>query len=195
MLAAKSNMKVWPLAGRPSPRKGVCDSRAIYSIGHSTRPIGIFIEILNAYGIQEVVDVRRIPKSKHNPQFNQENLKESLQVAGIGYMYSSGLGGFRHATSASINKGWRNLSFRGYADYMQTNEFASALETMIKLSNRRRIALMCAESLPWRCHRSLIEDELLVRKIQTFDIFDKTTNKKHILTPWAKVTGKTITYP
>jgi uncharacterized protein (DUF488 family) len=167
----------------------------VYTIGHSTRTIGDFIEILRAYDIEDVVDVRTIPRSRHNPQFNKDLLPGPLEAARIAYCHMPELGGLRDPVPNSVNNAWRNLSFRGYADYMQTKEFQSALEELVSLSEVRKIVLMCAESVPWRCHRSLIADALLVRKIETIDIFSEAKSKKHILTPWAKVRGKKITYP
>ncbi len=170
-------------------------TKEVYTIGHSTRPIEAFVKILQAYVIEEVVDVRTIPRSRHNPQFNKDSLPESLEVAEIKYLHTPGLGGLRHARPNSINTGWRNASFRGYADYMQTDDFDSALQKIIELSKRKKITLMCAESLPWRCHRSLIADALLIRKIRVIDIFTATVSKRHTLTPFAKVRGEKITYP
>ena len=177
--------------------KGMSSVResSVYTIGHSTRTIEDFIKLLNAYGIEQVVDVRTIPRSRHNPQFNKDVLAKSLSDAKIKYLHLLQLGGLRRALPDSVNKAWKNDSFRGYADYMQTSEFQSALERLVGLSKRRRIALMCAESVPWRCHRSLIADALLVQKIPAIHIFSATTSKKHKLTPWAKVRTKTITYP
>ena len=167
----------------------------IYLIGHSTRSIKAFIEILSAYGVEEVVDVRTVPRSRHNPQFNEDTIEESLKASKINYVHMPGLGGLRRAQPDSINKGWRNSSFRGYADYMQTSEFKSALTKIIDLSKSRIIVLMCAEAVPWRCHRSLIADALLIRNIKTINIFSETSSKVHTLTPWAKVRGEEITYP
>ena len=150
---------------------------------------------MRAYNIEEVADVRTIPRSRHNPQFNKETLEDSLKTADITYVHFPELGGLRHPHPDSINKGWRNLSFRGYADYMQTDEFEDGLEKLISLSKLRETVMMCAESVPWRCHRSLIADALLIRKIQTIDILSKTSSRKYALTPWAKVRGKRITYP
>ncbi len=141
------------------------------------------------------MDVRTIPRSRHNPQFNKDTLQVSLQKSNIKYVHMAGLGGLRQALPDSVNKAWKNTSFRGYADYIQTAEFELALEKLIGLSTRQKVVLMCAESVPWRCHRSLIADALVIRKIQTIDIFSPTTSKKHVLTPWAKVRGKRITYP
>ena len=152
-------------------------------------------KILKAYGIEKVVDVRTIPRSRHNPQFNKDTLRESLRSVKIKYLNMPELGGLRHASSNSVNTGWRNLSFRGYADHMQSDEFESALQKLIEISSLEKVTLMCAESLPWRCHRSLIADALLVRNIRTMDIFSATISRRHTLTPWARVRGKKITYP
>ena len=139
--------------------------------------------------------MRTVPRSRHNPQFNQDLLPDSLKKAGLGYVRSPGLGGLRHATRDSINVGWRNASFRGYADYMQTSGFEQSLEELIQLAKQERIAIMCAEAVPWRCHRSLIADALLVRGIRAEDIMSQTRRQVHTLTPFAKVRGTTIAYP
>jgi uncharacterized protein (DUF488 family) len=167
----------------------------VYTIGHSTHPIDEFIRILNAFEIEKVIDVRTIPKSRHNPQFNEEELRNELHKQGIEYVRLEGLGGLRHTTKASINTAWKNASFRGYADYMQTPEFTGALEELINLAKEKRVAIMCAEAVPWRCHRSLIGDALLIRNIKVEDIFNENDSKPHLLTGWAKVDGNKITYP
>lgn len=167
----------------------------VLTVGHSTRPIGEFIRLLQAHNVACVADVRTIPRSRHNPQFNADSLKESLKKTGISYRHMAGLGGLRHTTAASVNTGWRNASFRGFADYMQTPEFERALEMLIKLASRRQIALMCAEAVPWRCHRSLIADALLVRGISSEHIMNLTRRQPHVLTPFAKVRNRRITYP
>ncbi len=167
----------------------------ILTIGHSTRTLEEFIRLLQAHAVSRVVDVRTVPRSRHNPQFNKTSLPGSLKKVGLRYVHISGLGGLRHAQRDSINVGWRNASFRGYADYMQTTEFEHSLEELIQLANQDRIALMCAEAVPWRCHRSLIADALLVRGIRTEDIMSATLRQVHVLTPFAKVRGATITYP
>jgi len=169
--------------------------KVIYTIGHSTHSIDEFIRILNAFAIEKVVDVRTIPKSRYNPQFNEEELREQLRRHNIDYVRLEGLGGLRHTTKNSINTAWKNASFRGYADYMQTPEFSMAVDELIDLANVKRISIMCAETLPWRCHRSLIGDVLLIRNIEVEDIFNETTSKPHLPTAWAKVDGNTITYP
>jgi uncharacterized protein (DUF488 family) len=163
--------------------------------GHSTRAIDDFIHLLQAHDVTRVGDVRTIPRSRHNPQFNSESLAESLERAGIGYVHLPRLGGLRHTTRLSPNTGWRNASFRGFADYMQTREFEKALEELIPLAKRDRIALMCAEAVPWRCHRSLIADALFVRGFQVEHIMSPTARQQHKLTPFARVEGTHLTYP
>jgi uncharacterized protein (DUF488 family) len=167
----------------------------VLTIGHSTRSIEDFIQLLKAHGVRLVVDVRTIPRSRHNPQFNAESLPESLKAAGIGYFQMPGLGGLRHTSGASSNTGWRNASFRGFADYMQTAVFEDALNELIALARQGPLALMCAEALPWRCHRSLISDALLVRGIRAEHIMSLTNRSAHRLTPFAKVHGLRLTYP
>ena len=165
------------------------------TIGHSTRTLDEFIGLLQTHGATCVVDVRTVPRSRHNPQFNKASLPRSLKKAGLGYVHMPGLGGLRHAKPDSINMGWRNDSFRGYADYMQTSAFAQSLGELIQLANQCQCVLMCAEAVPWRCHRSLIADALLVRGIRTGDIMSPTRRPLHKLTAFAKVRGTTITYP
>ena len=170
-------------------------SPLVMTIGHSTRTLEEFIHLLQAHEATCVVDVRTVPRSRHNPQFNKDSLPASLKKVGLGYIHMPGLGGLRHAKRDSPNVGWRNASFRGYADYMQTPEFAESLEEVIRLANQDRIVLMCAEVVPWRCHRSLIADALLVRGIRTEDIMSATRRQVHTLTPFAKVRRTAITYP
>jgi uncharacterized protein (DUF488 family) len=170
-------------------------SLLVMTIGHSTRTIEEFIGLLQAHGATRVVDVRTVPRSRYNPQFNKDCLPRSLKKAGFGYVHVPGLGGLRHAQRDSPNMGWRNASFRGFADYMQTPEFAQSLEELIRLSNQDRVVLMCAEAVPWRCHRSLIADALLVRGIRAEHIMSVTSRQVHTLTPFAKVGKSAITYP
>ncbi|HEY9509223.1 MAG TPA: DUF488 domain-containing protein [Verrucomicrobiae bacterium] len=167
----------------------------VLTVGHSTRTISEFIRLLQAHGVSRVVDVRTVPRSRHNPQFNRDALPHSLAEAGLDYTHLPGLGGLRHSKADSQNLGWRNASFRGYADYMQTPEFKKSLAELLRLSAQSRVVLMCAEAVPWRCHRSLIADALLVRGIQTEDILSPTRRQIHALTPFAKVRGDTVTYP
>ncbi len=179
----------------PRPARTVKPKPSILTIGHSTRTLEEFVSLLQAHGATRVVDVRTVPRSRHNPQFNKSSLPGSLKKAGLTYVHLPGLGGLRHARPDSINGGWRNASFRGYADYMQTPEFEETLEKLIEMASHDRIVLMCAEAVPWRCHRSLIADALLVRGICTEDIMSPTRRQVHKLTPFAKVRGATITYP
>jgi uncharacterized protein (DUF488 family) len=165
------------------------------TIGHSTRPLNEFIALLQAHEVTCVVDVRTIPRSRHNPQFNSESLPRSLKKAGIGYIHLAGLGGLRRASKTSPNTGWRNASFRGFADYMQTPQFEGALAQLLELAHQARPALMCAEAVPWRCHRSLIADALLARGIQVGHIMSRAAAKPHTLSSFAKVRGTQITYP
>jgi uncharacterized protein (DUF488 family) len=167
----------------------------VLTIGHSTRTIEEFISLLQVHAVTCVIDVRTMPRSRHNPQFNRENLPVSLRPAGIGYVHMAELGGLRHTTRDSKNVGWRNASFRGYADYMETPDFQHAIEQLIQLASQARIALMCAEAVPWRCHRSLIADALLVRGVGSEDIMSATRRQVHTLTPFARVDGTQIIYP
>jgi len=166
----------------------------IYTIGHSTRTIEEFIKLLQAYKIETVVDVRTIAASRHNPQYNGEDLCKSLRREGIGYIHCKGLGGLRHTTKASINTAWENASFRGYADYMQTPQFQENIDWLIGMIKDKQTVIMCAETLPWRCHRSLIGDALLVRNIEVIDIINEKTGRPHLLTSFAKVKGNRIVY-
>lgn len=171
------------------------ESLLVLTIGHSTRSLDDFISLLKDYNVGKLIDVRTVPRSRHNPQFNRETLPDELKVARIGYGHLAGLGGLRHPNKDSVNLGWRNASFRGFADYMQTEAFETNLEKLIDMASRQRIAIMCAESLPWRCHRSLIADALTARGIRVEHIFSPTTCKPHAMTPWAKVKGTRLTYP
>jgi uncharacterized protein (DUF488 family) len=167
----------------------------ILTIGHSTRTWRAFLELLRAHGVKRVIDVRSIPRSRHNPQFNRETLRTKLRAAKVGYVYLRKLGGLRHARRDSPNMGWRNASFRGFADYMQTPEFDEGLSRLIKMARQKRSALMCAEAVPWRCHRSLIADALTVRGIRVDDILSMKRSQAHSLIPFARVQGHRITYP
>jgi uncharacterized protein (DUF488 family) len=167
----------------------------IFTVGHSTYPIADFVEILEAHGIKEIVDVRSIPKSRHNPQFNSDALKESLRKVHIRYKHLKKLGGLRHTTKNSVNRGWRNASFRGYADYMETLPFREGLEQLEGIARKRKTAIMCAEAVPWRCHRSLIADALTKQKWDVFDIMSQKTVSKHRLTPFLRVKKGQLIYP
>ena len=166
----------------------------ILTIGHSTHAMDEFIGMLAAHGVEAIADVRTIPRSRHNPQFNRETLPACLAAAGIEYVHSEGLGGLRHARRDSVNTGWKNLNFRGFADYMQTPEFAEALVRLIERARTHRTAIMCSEAVPWRCHRSLIADALGVRGIPVEHIMTAASRKAHTLTPFAKVDGDQMSY-
>ena len=167
----------------------------VLTIGHSTRPIDVFVGLLVANGVTHLMDVRTIPKSRHNPQFNSDALAASLRDAGIAYTHVPGLGGLRRARPDSANAAWRNPSFRGYADYMQTTAFDEHLAEVIELAKSERIALMCAEAVPWRCHRSLIADALVAHGVPVEEIVSETRRTPHKLTPFARVDGVSVTYP
>jgi uncharacterized protein (DUF488 family) len=167
----------------------------ILTIGHSVHPIEEFLEMLTANGVEQLIDVRTIPKSRRNPQYNQDALADTLERSHIRYRHVPGLGGLRHARKDSINTAWQNASFRGYADYMQTPEFEKSLDELDAASGESRTVIMCAEAVPWRCHRSLIADALLARGDEVEHIMSKTTHKPHSLTPFAKVDGIKVTYP
>jgi len=167
----------------------------VFTIGHSNRTWKDLLELLRAHGIKRVIDVRSIPRSRHNPQFNRETLSAKLRAAKIGYVHLAKLGGWRRARPDSPNMGWRNTSFRGFADYMQTPEFEAGLQRAIKLAKQKSTVLMCAEAVPWRCHRSLIADALTVRGIRAADIIGGKTARPHHLTTFARIRGKRITYP
>ena len=170
-------------------------ANAIFTVGHSTRPIERFTTLLQIYGIERLVDIRTIPRSRHNPQFNDIALTRSLTAEHLEYVHVQALGGRRRAGPDSPNGGWHNASFRGYADYMQTCEFQDALEGLIVMGRQKRVAIMCAEAVPWRCHRSLVADALVVRGVPVVEILSDTSYRMHKLTPFAHVEGVNITYP
>jgi uncharacterized protein (DUF488 family) len=167
----------------------------VCTVGHSTHPIEEFLGILHGHGVQEIVDVRTVPKSRTNPQFGSDALRRSLTADGIAYRHLPSLGGLRKPRKDSPNDGWRNESFRGYADHMQTEEFARGIDELLDAAADHRVAVMCAEAVPWRCHRSLIGDAVLVRGIPVVDLMDASTAKPHSLTSFARVDGNRILYP
>lgn len=168
--------------------------KKIYTLGHSTRTTEAFIALLQAHGIQKVIDIRTIPKSRYCPQFNQLRLQRALRKAKIGYLHLKELGGLRHARKDSPNTTWINASFRGFADYMQTPEFGEALKKLEKIAQKKRCALMCSEAVPWRCHRSLVGDALTVKHWKVLHIQSKKTAKLHTLTPFLRVRAKRLIY-
>jgi len=169
--------------------------KTIYTIGHSTRTIEQFLEFLKAHGIQEVIDVRTVPKSRHNPQFGEDQLPLALKEAGIGYTHIKKLGGLRRPAKDSPNTGWQNTSFRGFADYMTSEEFQQGLQELQAHAEKNTVAIMCAEAVPWRCHRSLTADALTIHGWQVLHIQSKKTAKPHELTPFLEVHNGKLVYP
>lgn len=167
----------------------------VFTIGHSTRTIEECIDLLQTYAVTLVIDVRSAPHSRHNPQFNKEALPHTLKRYNIKYIHLPEIGGLRHPKANSINLGLENPSFRGYADYMQTKEFTDALLKIVALAKENKVALMCAEALPWKCHRSLISDALVARNIQVLHIISKEATVRHELNELAHVDGTKVTYP
>jgi uncharacterized protein (DUF488 family) len=171
------------------------DVPPVLTIGHSTHLLEAFFQMLRGHGVTLVADVRTVPRSRHNPQFNRETLPQALEVVSIGYVHLVGLGGWRAPRADSPNQGWRSPAFQGYADYMLTPEFEEHLVALIELARRARVALMCAEAVPWRCHRSLIADALLVMGIAVEHIISIKSSQPHRLTSFARVAGTHLTYP
>ncbi|WP_033373296.1 DUF488 family protein [Glaciibacter superstes] len=167
----------------------------IFTIGHSTHPVDEFIGMLEAHGVKRLIDVRTIPKSRHNPQFNEDALAASVRKHRITYRRMQALGGLRHVRKDSINGAWRNASFQGYADYMQTDEFETAIDLLVDRGTHSDAAIMCAEAVPWRCHRSMIGDALVARGVDVLDIMTRASAKPHTLTSFARVDGTRVSYP
>lgn len=171
------------------------DIPTILTVGHSTRSLDEFLTLLKSHKVELLIDVRTVPRSRRNPQFNRETLPGALESAGVSYLHVPGLGGLRHPKKDSPNTGWRNDSFRGFADYMGTEDFGTNIEGLVGLAREKRVALMCAEALPWRCHRSLIADALLLRGIRVGHIMSVSATHPHEMTSFARVSGLSITYP
>jgi uncharacterized protein (DUF488 family) len=168
----------------------------IYTIGHSTRTLDELVEALRSFGVRTLVDIRTVPRSRRVPHFNAESLRRTLPNRRIRYRHMKALGGLRKPRPGSTNTAWRNAGFRGFADYMETPEFAGALTDLRALAREAGpIAIMCAEAVPWRCHRSLVADALIARGDEVVDVMGPGTGKTHALTPWARVTGGRVTYP
>ncbi len=166
----------------------------VWTIGHATRPLADFLALLAEHAVEQLVDVRTIPRSRHNPQFNRDTLPQALAEAGVAYVHMTGLGGLRRPRADSTNTGWRNAGFRGYADHMQTAEFEEKLVALMGLAGRRVTAIMCAEAVPWRCHRSLIADALTARGLRVAHVLGRGAAREHVLTPWARVDGGRLSY-
>lgn len=179
---------------KSSPRVTEKSSPTIYTIGHSTQPLAEFVQALTNQHITLLIDVRTLPGSDRYPQYNKEALAKSLPRHGIRYQHIPELGGLRKSHADSINMGWRNKSFRGYADYMQTREFESALDSLMQIASKDVVCIMCSEAVPWRCHRSMIGDALTIRGWRVIDIIGERTSP-HRMTPFAVVDGTHVTYP
>jgi len=179
----------------PPPRQARWAVGTVFTVGHSTLPIARFIALLRVYAIERLVDIRTVPGSRRNPQFNGDALAASLAAEHIDYVHMRALGGLRRPRKDSPNGAWRNAGFHGYADYMQTPEFGAALDELVRLSRERRVAIMCAEAVPWRCHRSLVADALVVCGIAVIEILSESNYRHHELTSFARVEGVRISYP
>jgi uncharacterized protein (DUF488 family) len=167
----------------------------LWTVGHSTQTLEQLIDLLRAYEISLLVDVRTVPRSRRNPQFNRESLPEDLEPVDIAYRHEKGLGGLRKPRKDSTNLGWQNPGFRGYADYMETDEFELGIDALIEMATDSRVAVMCAEAVPWRCHRSLIADALTARGIDVVHVLPGMRAQPHHMTPFASVMDGRVTYP
>ncbi len=165
------------------------------TVGHSSRTLEEFVNLLRVHEIGQIIDVRKMSGSTAHPHFNEDVLADALEKAGIGYVHVPGLGGLRRPAADSPNGGWRNRSFQGYADYMQTEDFEEELQSVLKMAAERRVALMCAEAVPWRCHRSLIADALVAHGVPVEHIFSSPRRQRHTLRPFALVHRGRLTYP
>jgi len=178
-----------------SGAEGSWEGLEVYTIGHSTRSVEELVAALRSFGVDRLIDIRTIPRSRHNPQFNEETLPDKLKGEGIRYLHVEKLGGLRHPRKDSPNDAWRNASFRGFADYMQSPEFEEGLAILKEQAEAVRPAIMCAEAVPWRCHRSLIADVLVARGAKVEHISGDARSKPHRMTRFAKVRGGHVTYP
>jgi uncharacterized protein (DUF488 family) len=167
----------------------------VWTVAHSTHPLETFAALVRAHGVTAIADVRKMPRSRRHPQFNVETLPATLGAAGLGYTHFAGLGGLRREQPDSINRAWKNPSFRAYADYMQTDEFARELDALVALGARERVAIMCAEAVWWRCHRSLIADALVTRGEPVLHILTPERAEPHALRDFARVDNGRVTYP
>ena len=167
----------------------------MWTVGHSTHPLDDFVALLRAHGVRHIADVRKLPRSRRHPQFNIDTLPAALAAAHIGYTHFAGLGGLRREEPNSINRAWKNPSFRAYADYMQTAMFAAELDRLLALGQREPVAVMCAEAVWWRCHRSLIADALVARGEPVRHILTPARAEPHVLREFARVDGGRVTYP
>lgn len=179
----------------PKRRARGWGSARIYALGHSTRTAEELVELLQAHGVGTLADIRTVPRSRTNPQFNRDTMPRTLAAADLRYVHLPKLGGLRRPRPDSPNGAWRNKSFQGYADYMQTEDFAQGLEELRVLAEEAPVALMCAEALRWRCHRSLVADALFARGVQVLHILSRTRVEPHRLTSFAELHGRQVLYP
>jgi len=170
-------------------------TRTIWTIGHSTRSLEEFVALLKEHRVQFLADVRHFPTSQRVPWTAKASLAKALTDKGIAYEHFEDLGGFRKALTDSVNTAWRNVGFRGYADYMTSTEFSAALDRLVAVAAEQRTAIMCAEAVPWKCHRSLLSDALVARGVRVIHILSPGKAQDHRLTPFARVHGIRITYP
>jgi uncharacterized protein (DUF488 family) len=198
--AFRQRCKTFPQLSRLLTYNSPMAQRTLFTIGHSTRPWADFVALLKAWKIEEIIDVRTVPKSRAFPQFWKTRMQTALPKADIAYAHLVGLGGLRHSKKDSPNTAWRNASFRGYADYMQTSEFGTALKELNEHRKARRVCIMCSEAVWWRCHRRMIADAEVASGIPVKHVMTLTKATPHEMTPFAivkKRRGKTpvITYP
>lgn len=168
---------------------------SLFTIGHSTRSLDELVDLVRGHEIATLVDVRTVPRSRFNPQFNRDRLEKDLREAGLEYIHFPSLGGLRKPRPDSVNNAWKNASFRGFADYMGTSEFDLGVSELVEKSRMQTTAIMCAEAVPWRCHRSLVSDSMTVRGVKVRHIISQRETKTHTLTEFAAVDGISITYP
>jgi uncharacterized protein (DUF488 family) len=183
------------LAAAPRGEAAAPDGAPVLTIGHSTRALEELIGLLRTHAVARLVDVRAFPRSRRHPQFNIDTLPDALSAGGIDYTHLQALGGRRRARPDSRNAAWREAGFRGYADYMETPDFARGLEDLLALAARQRIAIMCAEAQPWQCHRRLISDGLVARGIRVEHIMGPGERRVHEPPPFARIEGGRVTYP
>lgn len=169
--------------------------RRVLTVGHSTRSLDELLALLSANGVEILVDVRTAPRSRRHPQFDREALPPPLRAAGIAYEHVRALGGLRRSRPDSVNTAWQNAGFRGYADHMQTDEFEAGFARLLEIAHHAGTAVMCAEAVPWRCHRSLLADALVARGVMVEHILSATQREPHRLTAWARVDAGRVTYP
>lgn len=183
-----------PTADAPSDTlSGACVT--IWTLGHSTRSFEDFLALLKENQIELLVDVRHFPTSQRVPWATKASLTTALRDRGIEYQHFVELGGYRKALPYSVNMGWRSTRFRGYADYMASPTFAGAVDQLIALASAKRTAIMCAEAVPWKCHRLLLSDSLLARGVRVIHILSAGKTQEHRLTPFARIHGTQVTYP